>query len=760
MSRARRIGWSLLLVAVCAGGCTRAFYRNQADKETYNAIMEHADEGRWPLGNLPVAPPPQSRLFDPYNPDRPPLPPDDPAAAYFMAWPNGIHGSWHYHDNGDAPNIESPSWRGFLQLNSDGKLELTPDRSVELGVLNSREYAFALEQLYLTGLGLTLNRFEFDCHWFLTNNTLFTQFGSSDTEVNTLNTSSTFGFTRNLYAGGQFMAEFANNVLITFSGVDQTIAVSNLIATFSQPLLRGAGRWVRLEGLTEAERSVLYAARDFARFRKGFYVNLTTAQRGGYLGLLLQLQTVRNRESDLKSQEQNYLTHDALYHAESASLIQVDQVYTSYLQSRSNLVQAQTSLESSLDSYKLNLGLPPDLPVVLDDSLLKPFQLAAPELETLQEEVDRFFAGFRERDVPPALKELRDGFDKLATFLPRAEKITDYVVKELAGWKKQLGQGIEEPAQAQRERETYESLEKQMPEVRAGLQSLVKNLKTDAAKVETAPAKASWDALQSRSRQLIAYLAQVYVLQTQVRVYLIRLKGVPYELNEAESYARDNRLDLMNVRGRVVDAWRQIGVTANALKSDLNVTASANVATPPLGSHPFDFRASASQYTVGVQFSGPLNRVAERNAYRASQLFYQQARWDFMALEDRIAASIRQDIRNLAQERVNFNIARLALISAARQYEAARDRLLLVERASDTTLTLDILNALTSLLNAKIGLITSWINYESDLIQLLYDMDALQLSPRGVPTDEPDRESSTLPSPTPLLPGQSDLPGN
>jgi outer membrane protein TolC len=695
-------------------------------------------------------------LFDPYNPDRPPLPPDDPAAARFMAYPNGIRGSRHFHDNGDAPLIESPSWQSFLNLNPDGKLGLTPDGSVELGVLNSRDYAFALDQLYLTALGLTLNRFEFDCHWFLTNNTLFTQFGSSDTEVNTLNTNSTFGFTRNLYAGGQFMAEFVNNVLITFSGVDQTIAVSNLIATFSQPLLRGAGRWVRLEGLTEAERSVLYAARDFARFRKGFYVNLTTVQRGGYLGLLLQLQTVRNRESDLKAQEQNYFMHEALYRAESASVVQVDQTYTSYLQSRSNLIQAQTSLESSLDSYKLNLGLPPDLPVALDDSLLKPFQLASPELESLQGEVDRFFAGFRERDLPPTPKELRDGFDTLAKLLPRAEKITENVVKELAGWKQQLGQGIEEPAQAQRERETYESLEKQMPEMRTGFQGLVKNLKNDAAKVETAPAKASWDALQARSRQLIAYLGQVYVLQTQVRVYLIRLKPVPYELNEAETYARDNRLDLMNVRGRVVDAWRQVGVTANALKSDLNVTASANVATLPLGSHPFDFRASASQYTVGVQFSGPLNRVAERNAYRASQLFYQQSRRDFMALEDQIAASIRQDIRNLAQERVNFNIARLALISAARQLDATRERLLLVERASDTTSTLDILNALTSLLNAKIGLITSWVNYESDLIQLLFDMDALQLSPRGVPVNEPDNESPTLPRPTPLLPGQPD----
>ena len=125
-----------------------------------------------------------------------------------------------------------------------------------------------------------------------------------------------------------------------------------------------------------------------------------------------------------------------------------------------------------------------------------------------------------------------------------------------------------------------------------------------------------------------------------------------------------------------------------------------------------------------------------------------------MGLEDQISASIRQDIRTLEQQRVNFGIARLALVSAARQVEGTRDRLLLVANAADTTSTLDILNALTSLLQAKIGLINSWINYESGRIQLLLDMEALQLSPRGVPINEPDRESETLPAPTPVLPGQ------
>src|SRR5262249_40556243 len=185
----------------------------------------------------------------------------------------------------------------------------------------------------------------------------------------------------------------ANNVVVTFSGIDQTVAVSNLIATFTQPLLRGAGRWVRLDGLTQAERDVLYAVRDFARFRKRFYVNLTTAQGGGYYGLLFELQTVRNLEADVKSQELNYRVHEALYIAQSASSVQVDQAYTSYLQSRSNLIQAQTALEQSLDSYKISLGLPPSLAVALDDSLLKPFQFVAPQLESMQVEGDRFFAG-------------------------------------------------------------------------------------------------------------------------------------------------------------------------------------------------------------------------------------------------------------------------------------------------------------------------------------------------------------------------------
>jgi outer membrane protein TolC len=169
---------------------------------------------------------------------------------------------------------------------------------------------------------------------------------------------------------------------------------------------------------------------------------------------------------------------------------------------------------------------------------------------------------------------------------------------------------------------------------------------------------------------------------------------------------------------------------------------------------------------VGLALDTPLNRLAERNNYRASLIAYQQARRSFMALDDQIQAAVRQDIRQLETDQANFRITRQSLIAAARQVEAARDRLLVIPNAADTTGTQDVLNALSTLLQAKSTLLTSWISFQTDRTQLLLDMDALRLDPRGLPEHEPDDPPSPprlgaptvapdewfLPAPTPVEP--------
>ena len=58
------------------------------------------------------------------------------------------------------------------------------------------------------------------------------------------------------------------------------LAFSNLTLNFTQPLFRGGGFAVTLENLTEAERSLLYGIRSYARFRKLFYVSLVAGNVG------------------------------------------------------------------------------------------------------------------------------------------------------------------------------------------------------------------------------------------------------------------------------------------------------------------------------------------------------------------------------------------------------------------------------------------------------------------------------------------------
>ncbi len=741
----------LLLLIVLLGGCSRSYYRTAADKEVYAAINERDHDPRWALPRIGVYPPPGSRLYDPFNPDHPPLPPDDPAAFRYMKCADGIRGYRHWHKDGDAPWIEDPDWRNSLQLDEKGILDLTPQRAVGLGLLNSPDYQIQLEDLYLTALTLTLDRFEFDLHWFGTNATTFTHFGSGADELNTLTTASDFGFSKALAAGGQFMIDFANTFVFQYAGPDQVTANSNIAISLTQPLLRFAGRYVRMETLTQAERTLLYQVRTFARFRKQFAFNIATQ---GYLSLLSQEQQIRNARANLASLERNYRLHEALLASGTVSLVKVDQVFQSLQQGRLNLIQAEAALETQEDVYKGTLGLPPNIPVHLDDSILEPFQLNDPGLGELQSAIDRFLAEYRELDQAPALVKLEDGFRRLKELQARLTPFVDEVAEEAGRWQQSLEEPGGDRERVTRERRAHEELSKELEEIRKDLAKLTQASAAARAALAENKRKANWEALLDRTRDLSAAAAQVSIIQTQVRVYLIKLKPVPYKLKEATQYALANRLDLMNQRGAVVDAWRKIAVTASALKTGLDVVFNGNIATPPVGVNPFDFRSSASSYSVGLRLDTPLNRLAERNAYRASQIAYQQSRRAFMILEDQIERAVRLDLRQLNTARLNFEIARQSLVIAARSVEGAQAELLQLGANADPTSTQNILNALNDVLRNQNALIDSWVSYETGRMQLLLDLEALQVDAEGNYVDEHIPQSESTPTGSPAQPAE------
>src|SRR5260370_41664052 len=101
----------------------------------------------------------------------------------------------------------------------------------------------------------------------------------------------------------------------------------------------------------------------------------------------------------------------------------------------------------------------------------------------------------------------------------------------------------------------------------------------------------------------------------------------------------ETRLDLMNARAAVMDNRRKGEVAANQLQAVVNLVANGNVLTPPLiaGDHnPFDFRGKDSTFQVGIQFTTPIQLVAQRNTYRAALVGYQQARRNYLRTEDQV----------------------------------------------------------------------------------------------------------------------------
>lgn len=743
----RWLGGLGLLFALA--GCTRDWYRRDADKESYAAIAERM-QPPWAVPNTDITPPPQSRLFDPYSPDFPPMPPDDLAAHQYMRRANGIPGYKGWYKDGVSPSVESSDWRAYLPLEADGTLLLNQEKAVALGQLHSREFQNELEGLYLVALALTLNRFEFDLQWFLTNNTTYQHFGTSSvpTESNTLSSNTNFGFSRTLATGGQILVNFANSFVWEYTGQDSNVVTSGLAFSLVQPLLRGAGREVRMASLTQGERDLLYALRDFARFRKEFFLNITT-RGNGFLTLLLQVQSIRNQEANLQALEQNLRLHEALFVSGEVSVVQVDQAFQSYQQGKAALIQARTNLENALDAYKISLGLPPTVPVRLDDSLLEPFQLNSKEINELQDELDKFLTAYRELPQAPTQHQLRQGYEKLINLHSRTMLLSQGVRKEYDEWLRPGNSGQAAGDEAQRELAARELVARQLAEVDRDLPLLRRQFDKDVAELSEQEKARDWERLQRRVREVIAQVSQLFVIQTQIRVSRLDLPPVPYQESEAVNFAKANRLDLMNERARVVDSWRRIKVTADALEGVANVTVGGNINTAPGASNPFDFSALTSSYRVGMQLEGPLNRLAERNAYRASLIAYQRVRRGYMSREDQISQAIRRDLRQLETDRVNFVLARQSLISAARQVEAARERLLLGGAANPATGTLDILNALNTLLQAKNALIGVWVSYETGRLQLLFDMEMLQLDERGFYRDDTTRQPATDPTGSP-----------
>ncbi|KPK42943.1 MAG: hypothetical protein AMJ65_06995 [Phycisphaerae bacterium SG8_4] len=310
-----------VILGVC-GGCSPDQYKAKADKEVYGIIDAKWEDGFGNKSNYMIA--------------------DSNAPVS----PNDI----------EIEKIVPPS--GILSL----------PQAVAIATAHNRDYLRQKEQLYLIALDLTLARHQFAKKWFGTIDASYTRNSANES----VGSDSRVGFNQLLADGAQIGANVAVDWARFLTGDPSTSLGSVLTATASQPLLRGRGRKIVQENLTQAERNALYQLRSFARYRKTFVVSIVSA----YYRVLQRKTSVLNAESSYRRLLESQKRLELEAEAGLASQSDVDEAKQQALSAENSWVQSQQSYEGALDDFKVSLTLPTDTKVELDPNELQKLETA------------------------------------------------------------------------------------------------------------------------------------------------------------------------------------------------------------------------------------------------------------------------------------------------------------------------------------------------------------------------------------------------
>lgn len=242
-------------------------------------------------------------------------------------------------------------------------LPVTLVDALTIGARNSREYQQRKEQVYLTALDLDLERDFFRPAFGLANDTTVSSNMRDDLEpIWGVENSTVFSVTQNLKNGARITSAIGVDLVKLLSQEEDSSRGLFGDATVTVPLLRGAGKHIVTEPLTQAERNVIYAIHDFERYKRTFAVQVASS----YLEVLRQLDEVANAEDNYESLVLSGRRARRLADAGRLPEIQVDQATQDELRARDRWISSQQGFQARLDSFKILLGLPTDADIALD----------------------------------------------------------------------------------------------------------------------------------------------------------------------------------------------------------------------------------------------------------------------------------------------------------------------------------------------------------------------------------------------------------
>ncbi len=209
---------------------------------------------------------------------------------------------------------------------------------------------------------------------------------------------------------------------------------------------------------------------------------------------------------------------------------------------------------------------------------------------------------------------------------------------------------------------------------------------------------------------------------------------VEIDVEDALAAALRSRLDLTTVREQVEDSERRIAVAADALRAQLDISASANLVSGARSGAqtPLKINSARGVYGVGLNLDLPFDRRAERNAYAAAIISFESEKRSASLFEDSILLTVRDSHRRFVRERHTYRIQAESVPLAQVRVEST-----IALREAGRAETRDILDSQRALIETKNALTSSLINLTLARLEFYRDTGLLRLENDGRLVEDP-----------------------
>jgi len=261
---------------------------------------------------------------------------------------------------------------------------LTFDESVVYALKHAQEYLTAEETYILVAIRLLIEERRWQLIPANVTSLGYTTDGNGGRFNNAMSLVNELGVSQRLPFGGQVSAALVAQMtqqLDDYLASNDTQSASVALEA-SIPLLRGFGD-VAQEDLIQAQRNLVYAARNFEQFRRDFYYDLAA----DYLQLVVQLQSIANGVRQVERSAAVEARTKALVESGRTEPFQADLATQNTLFALDRLISQREVYRLSVDRFKVRIGMPVEESVRIDPTQ---FDLPVPKVD-MQQSLDLAF---------------------------------------------------------------------------------------------------------------------------------------------------------------------------------------------------------------------------------------------------------------------------------------------------------------------------------------------------------------------------------